>query len=58
MCSLQYPVIPGELFYMSIRNEEKLRELQEWQRGREGGRERERERERENIFKSTLYSDF
>ena len=24
----QYPVIPGELFYMSIRNEEKLRELQ------------------------------
>eukprot|EP00286_Rhodomonas_abbreviata_P010800 CAMPEP_0181318240 /NCGR_PEP_ID=MMETSP1101-20121128/16902_1 /TAXON_ID=46948 /ORGANISM="Rhodomonas abbreviata, Strain Caron Lab Isolate" /LENGTH=453 /DNA_ID=CAMNT_0023425699 /DNA_START=239 /DNA_END=1600 /DNA_ORIENTATION=- len=28
----QYPVIPGELFYMSIRNEEKLRELQDWQK--------------------------
>lgn len=27
----QYPVIPGELFYMSIRNEAKLRELQDWQ---------------------------
>ena len=28
----QYPVVPGELFYMSIRNEEKLRELQDWQK--------------------------
>jgi hypothetical protein len=27
----QYPIIPGELFYMSIRNEAKLRELQDWQ---------------------------
>ncbi|EKX48042.1 hypothetical protein GUITHDRAFT_106124 [Guillardia theta CCMP2712] len=28
----QYPVIPGELFFMSIRDQEKLLELQEWQR--------------------------
>ena len=48
-------MIPGELFYMSIRNEEKLRELQEWQRGREGGRERERERERERTFSKVLF---
>eukprot|EP00961_Rhodomonas_salina_P269789 3644773-Rhodomonas_salina.1 len=35
----QYPVIAGELFYMSIRNEEKLRELQDWQVGAASGRD-------------------
>jgi hypothetical protein len=49
-------VIPGELFYMSIRNEEKLRELQEWQRegGREGGKEGGREIEIERTFSKIL----
>ena len=27
----QYPVVPGELYYMAIRSEEKLTELMEWQ---------------------------
>lgn len=27
----QYPIVPGELYYMAIRSEEKLTELMEWQ---------------------------